>query len=169
MEAVAGDRDLMMRSDVHFLRNALDSLPRTADDDCLQALRWIFDRRDIQEAQRELAAWISQWQGKYPKRVDWVEMNIGKTTFYRPPGAHHKHMTSTNMLERLNEEIKRPPGSCASSPMRMLTAADPCPGRRTHEVWLEDSRYLNMMLLSEQKKEALRLAAYSAASINLYP
>jgi putative transposase len=29
----------------------------------------------------------------------------------------------------------------------------------THEAWLEDSRYLNMMLLAEQKKEALRLAA----------
>jgi transposase-like protein len=38
-----------------------------------------------------------------------------------------------------------------------------------HEAWLEDSRYLNMMLLSEQKKEALRLAAYSAPRINLYP
>jgi hypothetical protein len=31
--------------------------------------------------------------------------------------------------------------------------------RQTHEAWLEDSRYLNMMLLAEQKKEALRLAA----------
>jgi len=44
---------------VHFLRNALDDLPRKADDDCLQELRWIDDRRDIQEAQRDLAAWIS--------------------------------------------------------------------------------------------------------------
>jgi putative transposase len=26
---------------VHFLRNALDDLPRKADDDCLQELRWI--------------------------------------------------------------------------------------------------------------------------------
>ncbi len=31
---------------VHFLRNALDYLPRKADDDCLQELRWIYDRRD---------------------------------------------------------------------------------------------------------------------------
>jgi hypothetical protein len=29
----------------------------------------------------------------------------------------------------------------------------------THETWLEDSRYLNMTLLAEQKKELLRLAA----------
>jgi len=28
---------------VHFPRNALDYLPRKADDDCLQELRWIYD------------------------------------------------------------------------------------------------------------------------------
>ena len=30
---------------VHFLRNALDHLPRKADNDCLTELRWIYDRR----------------------------------------------------------------------------------------------------------------------------
>jgi len=29
----------------------------------------------------------------------------------------------------------------------------------TDETWLEDSRYLNMALLGQQKKESLRLAA----------
>jgi len=145
----------------HFLRNALDYLPRKADDDCLQELRWIYDRRDIQEAQRDLAAWISKWQGKYPKLVDWVETNIGETlTVYRLPRAHHKHMKSTNMLERLNEEIKR-----RTRVVRIFPDTDACLRLiralcvETHEAWLEDSRYLNMMLLSEQKKEVLRLAA----------
>jgi len=31
---------------VHFLRNALDYVPRKVDDDCLQELRWMYDRRD---------------------------------------------------------------------------------------------------------------------------
>jgi len=35
---------------VHFLRNALDHLPRKADDDCRLELRWIYDRHDIEEA-----------------------------------------------------------------------------------------------------------------------
>ena len=35
---------------VHFLRNALDHLPRKVDDDCLQELRWLYDRRDLAEA-----------------------------------------------------------------------------------------------------------------------
>ena len=36
---------------VHFLRNALDHMPRKADDDCLKELRWLYDRRNLQEAE----------------------------------------------------------------------------------------------------------------------
>lgn len=39
---------------VHFLRNALDYLPRKGDDDCLTELRWLYDRRDLEEARRDL-------------------------------------------------------------------------------------------------------------------
>ena len=93
---------------VHFLRNALDHLPRKADDDCLQELRWLYDRRSIDEARRDLAAWIAKWSPRYSKLVAWVEETIEETfTFYRLPPQHHKHLKSTNMLERLNEEIRR--------------------------------------------------------------
>lgn len=146
---------------VHFLRNALDHLPRKADDDCLKELRWIYDRRDLEEARRDLQAWIGKWQGKYPKLVDWVEENIGETlTFYRLPLAHHKHLKSTNMLERLNEEIKR-----RTTVVRIFPNEESCLRLvralciEVHETWIEDNRYLNMTLLAEQKREALRLAA----------
>lgn len=146
---------------VHFLRNALDYLPRKADDDCLQELRWIYDRRDIKEAQQNLAAWIGKWQGKYPKLVDWVEESIGETlTFYRLPKSHHKHLKSTNMLERLNEEIKR-----RTRVVRIFPNVESCQRLvralcvEIHEKWLEDSRYLNMSFLAEQKKESLKIAA----------
>jgi len=93
---------------VHFLRNALDYLPRKADDDCLQELRWLYERRNLAEAQRDLAAWLGRWQKKYPKLTDWVEEHIGSTlSFYRLPRLHHRHLKSTNMLERLNEELRR--------------------------------------------------------------
>lgn len=93
---------------VHFLRNALDYVPRKVDDDCLMELRWFYDRSDLAEVKRDLAQWIAKWQAKYPKLVNWVEDSIEETlSFYRLPLAHHKHMKSTNMLERLNQEIKR--------------------------------------------------------------
>jgi putative transposase len=47
---------------VHFLRNALNCLPRKANNDCLQELRWLYDRRNLAEAQKDLAAWLARWQ-----------------------------------------------------------------------------------------------------------
>ncbi len=52
---------------VHFLRNALDHMPRKADDDCLKELRWLYDRRNLAEAERDLAAWLARWQGDLPR------------------------------------------------------------------------------------------------------
>ena len=146
---------------VHFLRNALDYVPRKVDDDCLQELRWIYDRRDLAEARADLAAWIGKWQAKYPRLVAWVEDNIEETlSFYRLPRQHHKHLKSTNMLERLNEEIKR-----RTHVVRIFPNAESCLRLvralcvETHENWLEAHRYLNMDFLRELKKEALRKAA----------
>ena len=146
---------------VHFLRNAIDHLPRKADDDCLMELRWLYDRRSLEEARRDLGVWLKKWQGRYPKLCNWVEENIEETfTFYRWPLAHHKHLKSTNMLERVNEELKRRshvirifpnPESCLRL-MRALTV-------EIHEDWIEQHRYLNMELLREHKKLKLVNAA----------
>jgi len=74
---------------VHFLRNALDHLSRKADDDCLRELRWLYDRRSVEEARRDLAAWIAKWEGRYPRLVAWAEETIEETlTFYRLPRQH---------------------------------------------------------------------------------
>ena len=69
-------------------------------------------------------------------------------------------MKSTNMLERLNEEIKR-----RTHVVRIFPNAESCLrlvralAVETHENWLEASRYLNMDDLKEQKKLQLREAA----------
>jgi putative transposase len=149
---------------VHFLRNALDYLPRKANDDCLVELRWLYDRHDVEQARQDLALWLAKWQGKYPKLCNWVEANIEETfAFYRLPAEHHKHMKSTNMLERLNQEIKRRTlvvrifpnvASC----LRLVRAL----AVEIHEDWIEATRYLNMELLEEHKREQLRRRAQAA-------
>lgn len=149
---------------VHFLRNALDHLPRKADEACMTELRWIYDRRNLEEARRDLAAWLAKWQARYSKLCDWVEENIEETlTFYRLPTEHHKHLKSTNMLERLNEELKRRtrvvrifPNEASCLRLTRAMAVE------IHEDWLEAHRYLNMDLLKEYKKE-VRLKLETAA------
>ncbi len=149
---------------VHFLRNALDHMPRKKDDDCLTELRWIYERRNVQEARQDLAAWLSKWQGRYGKLCDWVEHNIEETlTFYRLPQGHHKHLKSTNMLERLNQELKRRtlvvrifPN--AASCLRMVRAL----AVEINEDWVEATRYLNMDMLKDHLKEQRREVGVAA-------
>ena len=150
---------------VHFLRNAKDYLPRKGDDDCLTELRWLYERRDIEEARRDLAAWLSKWGGKYERLCVWVEDNIEETlSFYRLPRPHHKHMRSTNLLERFNQEIKRRTHIVrifpnAESCWRLVTAL----AAEQHEEWQEGSRYVDMGLLIELRKERMRQIETEAA------
>lgn len=156
---------LWQRCYVHFLRNALDHLPRKADDDCLTELRWIYERRTGQEARQDLAAWLRRWQDRYEKLCRWVEENIEETlTFYALPLAHHKHMKSTNMLERLNQELKRRtlvvrifPNTASCLRLTRALAAE------IHEDWIEATRYLDMSLLRDQQKQKEQEELHTAA------
>lgn len=142
---------LWQRCYVHFLRNALDHLPRSADRSCLQELRWLYDRHDATEARHDLGKWLERWQARHPKLCRWVEENIEETfTFYRLPRSHHKHLKSTNLLERLNQEIKRrthivrifTDEACCLRLVRALAV-------ETHEEWIDANRYLSMEPLAE--------------------
>ena len=107
------------------------------------------------------SAWLKKWQQKYPRLCDWVEYNIEETlSYFRLRRPHHKHMKSTNMLERLNEEIER-----RTRVVRIFPNRDSCLrliralAIETHENWIEATRDLNMSFLREQKKESLRNTA----------
>jgi len=121
-------------------------------------LRWMYDRHNIEEARRDLAAWLQKWGTRYHRLCDWVEANIEQTfSFYRLPQPHHKHMKSTNMLERLNEELKRRthvvrifPNEASCLRLTRALAVE------IHENWIEATRYMNMELLTEHKKEQMR-------------
>jgi len=149
---------------VHFLRNSLDHLPRKKDDDCLTELRWIYERRNVEEARRDLAAWLTKWEGRYAQLCNWAEANIEETlTFYRLPQQHHKHLKSTNMLERINQELKRRTLVVRIFPnrescLRLIRAL----AVEIHEDWVEATRYLNMEVLKEQLKQQRREIASAA-------
>ena len=157
---------IWQRCYVHFLRNALDHMPKKhIDPACMMELRWIYDRRTIDEAMSDLKAWLSKWSEKYPTLCEWVEENIGETlSFYKLPHVHHKHLKSTNMLERMNQEIKRRTHIIRTFPnrescLRMVRAL----AVETHEAWQVETRYLNMDELKEYKKEAQYMIAMRSA------
>ncbi len=149
-----------LRCYVHFLRNTLDYVPRKVDDDCLLELRWMYDRRDLAEVRRDLAGWLAKWGGVYPKLTGWVEENIEETlTCFRLPLAHRRHMKSTTCSNASTRRSGAAPMWRESSPMRSCLRLVRALTIERHEAWLEDHRYLNMDLLKEHKKEALRQTA----------
>lgn len=90
-----------------------------------------------------------------------MEEQIEETwTFYRQPRAHHKHLKSTNLLERLNQELKRRTHVVRIFPheqgcLRLIRALV----AEQHEEWLDGPVYLDMQPLRDQLKPALQLAA----------
>lgn len=140
---------IWQRCFVHFLRNVLDYLPRKNDNTCLQELRAIYDRMSLKEALNSKEAWLSKWKERHSKLCNWVEEHIGETLSYHSlPEQHHKLMRSTNLLERVNEEIKRrtrvvrifPSAASCLRLVRALTI-------EIHESWLMERKSLNMKLL----------------------
>ena len=117
---------------VHFLRNALDYLPRKADEGCLQELRWMYERRDAFEARRDLKAWLEKWSAKYPKLCAWMETNIEETwSFYQLPLSHHKHMKEHESVGTLQPGDQTANlGGTHLSGRGKLPAADPGGGGR---------------------------------------
>ena len=93
-----------------------------------------------------------------------MENNIEETwTFYRLPHEHHKHLKSTNMLERINQELKRRTHIIRIFPneascLRLIRAL----AVEIHEDWIEAHRYLNMETLREQRKADRQLPALAA-------
>ena len=152
---------LWQRCYVHFLRNCLDYLPRKADESCLKELRRLYDKLDMAEARACIDDWLKKWSDKYGRLCNFVEENVEETlSFYQLPTEHRKSMRSTNMLERLNEELKRRTRVVRIFPneascLRLIRAI--CV--ETHENWLEGKRYLDMKILEEaKKKRELKLA-----------
>lgn len=150
---------LWQRCCVHFLRNALDYFPRKGDEQCLRELRSLYDRGSLEEARRALGEWIERWEGKYPKLCLWVEENIEETfTFYRFPQNHHRRLRSTNMLERVNQEIKRRTRVVRIFPnerscLRLIRALLV----ELNDEWIGQYRYLSMNLLEGSENQRVQI------------
>jgi putative transposase len=110
---------------------------------------------------RRCADRLGRWEKRRPKPTEWARENIRQTlAFHHLPHQHHTDRNSTNLLKRLDAEIKRHPWVArifpnAESRLRLIRAL--C--AETHEAWLEDNRDINMDPLKEHRKVAMKLAA----------
>ena len=96
------------RCRVHFLRNVLARVPKTAMAMVGATVRTIFEQADRKAAQTQLAHVCELLHERFPAVVTLLaEAEEEILTFYDFPQPHWRQIYSTNPLERLNKELKR--------------------------------------------------------------
>ncbi len=96
------------RCRVHFMRNVLARVPKTAQAMVAATVRTIFEQPDREAAETQLLLVIETLQARFPTVVQLLEDAEGEIlSFYDFPTEHRRQIYSTNPLERLNKELKR--------------------------------------------------------------
>ncbi len=97
------------RCQFHLQQNAASYVPRQELKAPVAAdLRAVFNAPDRREAERLLAAMVEKYRDTAPRLAAWLESDVPEgLTVFAWPAAWRKRLRTTNVLERLNEEIRR--------------------------------------------------------------
>ena len=139
------------RCQVHFIRNFMDKIGKKNSKEYLEMLRDVFNAPEIKSARERKEGLVKKLEDKKPSVADWLDREIEFCfTVYSLPIEHRKKMKSTNMIERLNEEIKR-----RSRVVRIFPNDESCIRligaicMEKSEEWQSGRRYLNMSIENE--------------------
>jgi transposase-like protein len=135
------------RCQFHLMQNAMHYVPKLdMRKDVAADLRAIFNAGDRHEAERLLKLAVEKYQDVAPRLAAWMEANVPEGfTVFGLPAAHRRRLRTTNMLERLNKEIKRRTRVATLFPneaslLRLVSAVL----IETSEDWETGKIYLNM-------------------------
>ncbi len=97
------------RCQFHLQQNAGKYVPKMSLRAPVAAdIRAIFNAPDLDEAQHLLEKFITRYEETAPALVAWAEEAIPEGfTVFGLPASHRRRLRTTNLVERLNEEIKR--------------------------------------------------------------
>ena len=97
------------RCQIHFMRNILSSVPRKGSKPFREAVKAIFKFTDIHLARKAKSALVEEYsdQAKYKKACRTLDEGFEDAFQYTVIGKSHNRLKSTNLLERLNEEVRR--------------------------------------------------------------
>jgi transposase-like protein len=96
------------RCRVHFMRNALATVPKLAQQMVAATLRTIFVQPDEAAAHEAVERICRLFEKRYPALVACLrEAEVDILAYYGFPPEHRRQVWSTNSLERLNKEVSR--------------------------------------------------------------
>lgn len=92
----------------HKMDNVLSYVPEKQRDPVRTELRAIFYQQDREAAEQEIAAFCAKFESIYPTAVACLRRDLDAClTFYAFPKVHWKTIRTTNVIERLYNEVKR--------------------------------------------------------------
>ena len=97
------------RCQFHLAQNAMQYVPTISmRREAARDLRSVLDAGDRAEADQRLGQLVRKYADSAPRLADWLEANVPEAlTVLSLPAAHRRKLRTTNMLERINKEIKR--------------------------------------------------------------
>lgn len=98
------------RCTVHFKRNILDKLSKKDTNEAKGILRAMFDAPNLKMARQIKEEFISRYgeNKKFDKSIKVLDEGFEDAVqYYVEPEEAHQHIKSTNVLERLNGEVRR--------------------------------------------------------------
>jgi putative transposase len=97
------------RCQCHLQRNAASYVPKKEMRGAVAAdLRNVFDAPDRPEAERLLDKVVKSYEKSAPKLAGWLVENVSEgLTVFGYPKKHRRRIRTSNMVERLNQEIRR--------------------------------------------------------------
>jgi transposase-like protein len=96
------------RCRVHFMRNVLARIPHKDKKAVAEAVRLIFEQPSLQNAKDQLRQLVDRINPIYPKAATLLlDAETDILAYKSFPKEHWRRIHSTNMIERLNKEIKR--------------------------------------------------------------
>ena len=99
---------MWQRCQVHFIRNFMTKLSRRKAKLYIPLLKDIFAATSREDAIIRKSKLLDQLEDEKPEVARWIDEEIESCfSVYNLPPSHHRRMRSTNMIERLNQELKR--------------------------------------------------------------
>ena len=96
------------RCQVHLMRNLLGHSPTRLRGEVAAAAKRVFQAADMTEARRRLTEFVEQFDKSAPKVVACMEAGFEDAmAIMALPEKYRKKLRTTNMQERLNEEVRR--------------------------------------------------------------
>lgn len=96
------------RCKVHFMRNILAHIPQRSKDSFAKELKQIWLAEDADQARKLASILADKYRSKYPKAIECLENGLEDSlTFFSFPMIDQRKIASSNMIERLNKEIRR--------------------------------------------------------------